>query len=66
MHSSLPYDFREEFGGVILAEPRITEKHSEVFRSAKANYIDRVLDGFEGAPYKRVHKVQLFGGQPLN
>ena len=27
--------------------------------------IDRVLDGFEGAPYKRVHKVQLFGGQPL-
>ena len=28
--------------------------------------IDRVLDGIEGAPYKRVHKVQLFGGQPLN
>ena len=27
--------------------------------------IDRVLDGFEGAPYKRVHKVQLFGGQPF-
>lgn len=23
-----------------------------------------VLDGFEGAPYKRVHKVQLFGGVP--
>ena len=23
------------------------------------------VDGFEGAPYKRVHKVQLFGGVPF-
>ena len=29
-----------------------------------AHYMLLVLDGFEGAPYKRVHKVQLFGGVP--
>ena len=27
--------------------------------------IDRVLDGFEGAPYKRVQKVQLFRSLPF-
>ena len=29
-----------------------------------AHYILLVLDGLEGAPYKRVHEVQLFGGVP--
>lgn len=29
-----------------------------------AHYILLVLDGIEGAPYKRVHIVQLYGGVP--
>ena len=29
-----------------------------------AQYMHPVLDGFESASYKRVHKVQLFGGVP--
>ena len=45
------HGFREEFGGVILAEPRITEKHLEVFRSAKAKF-DRYKIGSKDE-YKR-------------
>ena len=34
------------------------------FNSHMLHHILLLLDGIEGAPYKRVHKVQLFGGVP--
>ena len=35
-------------------------------RRLSSAYIRLVLDGLEGGPYKALHKVQLFGGVPLN
>lgn len=53
----------------IIAEPTrklrvVVSVH--VVRGTDSSYIRLVLDGLEGWPYKPLHKVQLFGGVPLN